>query len=90
MLPLFSQITLSLILGTFLLKMVFIFYFRLRKNNQLIEHSLLFIFSRSAIRNSFYRPMAKYMRISNKLTYTLYLLIALFVVLKFFEMQVIL
>ncbi|CAN5625239.1 hypothetical protein BH10BAC2_BH10BAC2_13300 [soil metagenome] len=89
MLPLLSQIILSLVIATFLLKLVFILHYGLRKNNLLIEHSLLFLFSRSTIRNSFYRPIAKYMKLSNWLTVTFYLLLAVFGVLKFFEMAVI-
>jgi hypothetical protein len=89
MLPLFSQIILCLAIATFLLKLVFILHFGLRRNNLLFEHSLLFLFSRAEIRNSFYRPATKYMRISNKLTYAFYLLTAFFGILKFFELVVV-
>jgi len=89
MLPLFSQIILCLGIATFLLKLFFVFHYGLRKNNLLIEHSLLFLFSRSTIRNSFYRPMAKYMRVSNWLTVAFYLLIGAFGILKFFERTVV-
>jgi len=76
-------------MATFLLKLVFIFHFGLRKNNLLIEHSLLFLFSRAEIRNSFYKPATKYMRISNRLTYAFYVLTGVFGILKFFELVVV-
>jgi hypothetical protein len=76
MLPLISQITFSLIAATFLVKLCFLLYYRLHKNSLLREHSLIFLFSKSSIKNSFYKPVAKYMRISNRITIVFYLLLA--------------
>jgi len=88
MLPLLSQITLSLIIATFLLKLIFLIYLRLHKNSLLLERSLLNLFSKSSIRNSFYKPVAKYMRISNRITIAFYLLLAFFLLLKVFSLIV--
>lgn len=75
-------------LVTFLLKMAFILHYGLRRNNQLIEHSLLFLFSRAEIKNSFYKPVTRYMRASNRITYAFYLLVPVYCIIKFFELAI--
>lgn len=88
MLPLISEIALCLIVAVLLAKLLFMGYYGLHKNNQVVEHSLLFMFSKDSIKNSFYRPLTKYMRISNRLTIVFYILLLIFGGTKFFEMLI--